>query len=151
MRFRYLQDPLFLASLILYAVNRWFLKRAVASAFLHDHLNDLLCIPFWVPIMLWAMRKGGLRNDNAPPRSYEILVPLVVWSLTFEVLLPRLGPFQHLAHADPFDVLAYAVGALIAAVFWRLWYAGDGWVRHEQARVRAMSPAHPGAPGTGRP
>jgi hypothetical protein len=120
MPFRYLRDPLFLFCLGLYFVNRWVLKPHLPVAFFRDHLNDLICIPFWLPIMLWAMRRLGLRRDDRPPHWYEILVPLLIWSWLFEVLLPGLGPFRGVAVADPADVLSYTAGALLAAIIWRL-------------------------------
>jgi hypothetical protein len=122
MPFRYLRDPLFLFCLALYFVNRWVLKRLPPGGFFHDSLNDLICIPFWVPIMLWLMRLARLRDNDAPPQWYEILLPVLVWSAVFEVLLPGLGRFRHLAVADPADILCYVAGALIAALFWKAWY-----------------------------
>src|SRR4051794_10093650 len=111
MRFRYLRDPVFLFALALYFANRWVFKRLTNCGFCHESLNDLLLIPFWVPIMLWAQRRAGLRSNDWPPQWYELLVPLVVWAALFEVLLPSLPAFRHLAIADPSDVLWYTVGA----------------------------------------
>ena len=122
MPFLYLKDPLFLTCLVLYFANRWLLKPLFPSGFVHAYLNDLICIPFWVPIMLWMMRKAGLRTDDAPPQWYEILLPLLVWSAVFELLIPQLGPFRRLAVSDPGDILAYTSGALFGALFWRAWY-----------------------------
>ena len=56
--------------------------------FVHHHLNNLICIPFLVPIMLYAERKLGVRRHDAVPQWYEVLIPIVVWSLVFEDLLP---------------------------------------------------------------
>ena len=55
MRYGYLKDPLFLFCLLLYGVNRWILKPYVPNGFSQNFLNDLICIPFWVPIMLLLM------------------------------------------------------------------------------------------------
>ena len=55
---------------------------------MHDHLNDLICIPFWVPIMLWGQRRLGLAGVDRPPMASEILLPLFVWSWFFEMILP---------------------------------------------------------------
>jgi hypothetical protein len=46
-------------------------------------------------------------------------VPLVLWSIVFEIVLPPLGPFRGIAIANPVDVLCYAAGALVGAAFWR--------------------------------
>lgn len=122
MSFRYLRDPLFLGCLVLYFVNRWGLKRLWPHGFFHTSLNDLMCLPFWVPIMLWLMRRTGLRTDDAPPRWYEVLIPLLLWSWVFELWLPFTRPFQHLATSDPADILWYALGGLLASLFWRWYY-----------------------------
>jgi len=126
MRFRYLRDPLFLFCLALYFVNRLVLKPYLPEGMLRDFaynsLNDVICIPFWVPIMVWMMRKARLRMVDAPPLAAEILVPVLLWSWFFELILPQIGPFRHIAVGDPHDVFCYTVGALFAALFWRAFY-----------------------------
>ncbi len=117
-RFLYLRDPLFLACLVLYFVNRWILKAIWTGGFVHDHLNDLICIPFWVPIMLWGQRRLGLRESDGPPLGSEIVLPLFVWSWEFEFLLPRSGLVGDRAGADYRDILYYSLGAALAASFW---------------------------------
>ncbi len=130
MRFRYLRDPLFLFCLALYFVNRWALKPLSPHPFFHSYLNDLICIPFWVPIVLFALRKLRLRRDDRVPQSYEILIPLVIWSLVFELLLPSMGPFAGVAFTDHLDVLCYALGAAFASAFWGAWYAKTAGTAH---------------------
>jgi hypothetical protein len=122
MRFKYLADPLFLFCFTLYFVNRCVLKPHFHNAFLHDSLNDVICIPFWIPIMLFIMRKMRLRKDDAPPRGSEILIPLILWSWFFEAYLPFVPFFKHLATSDYQDILRYTEGALFAASFWNIWY-----------------------------
>lgn len=122
MPFAYLRDPLFVISVGAYFVNRFAVKPHTDGGFAHDHFNDLICIPFWVPIMLWLQRRIGLRPVDAPPHCHEIVIPLVVWSWTFEFLLPRTGWFAAWCVADYRDIIYYAAGATAAAVFWRFWY-----------------------------
>ena len=121
MRFRYLRDPLFLLCVATYFVNRLMFKSLWKDGFAHEHLNDLICIPFWVPIMLFAQRRLGLRDD-APPRAGELVIPLVLWSWVFEILLPAIDGLGDRFVADHLDIVSYAVGALAAGVFWRWWY-----------------------------
>lgn len=125
MQFKYLRDPLFLTCFAAYFVNRWLLKPLFVGGFFHNSFNDLICLPFWVPVMLWAMRKIGARRDDAPPRAHEILLPLIIWSAVFEIYLPRLQLFSRTAHADVNDITFYALGALGAALFWQFYYARD--------------------------
>lgn len=122
MRFLYLRDPLFLVCVLTYFVNRWMLKAIWETGFVHAHLNDLICIPFWVPIMLWGQRLVGWRSTDGPPRATEVVIPLVVWSWVFEVILPQTQMFGGLCVSDHLDVLYYSVGAAGAALFWGWWY-----------------------------
>lgn len=122
MRFRYLCDPLFLVCLVAYFVNRWLIRPAVGNGFWHSHFNDFICIAFWVPIMLTGMRLLHLRRHDDPPLPSEILVPLLLWSVVFEVLLPSSVHFRAVSYADPQDVVWYVAGALGAALVWRLTY-----------------------------
>jgi hypothetical protein len=130
MKFAYVRDPLFLASVAAYFLNRFVLKAIWTDGFLHEHFNDVLCIGFCVPPMLCAMRRLGLRRHDEPPGAMEIIVPLVIWSALFEIVLPATNTFERWTYADPGDVLWYAVGGLAASLFWTWWYAGDERLRH---------------------
>lgn len=115
MPFLYLRDPLFLLCVATYFVNRLVLKKMWTSGFVHEHLNDLICIPFWVPIMLFVQRHFGLRAHNGRPKASELVIPLVIWSWVFEIILPRTALFGHRCVADYLDIMYYALGALLAA------------------------------------
>lgn len=122
MGFRYLRDPLFLVSVVLYVVNRFVFKPLWPDGFFHDHLNDVLCIPFWVPVMVWIERHLSLRTHDGPPEVAEVVVPLLLWSWLFEIVLPRTEWFGPYCVADHLDVLSYAAGALAAMTFWHVRY-----------------------------
>lgn len=115
-RFRYLRDRLFLASCALYAGNRWFLRPHVRGGFFHNHFNDLLLIPCALPPLLWMQRKLRLRENDEMPSTGELVLYVIVWSVLFEVLGPRLMPH---AVGDLCDVVAYVVGAVFAGLWWR--------------------------------
>ncbi len=121
MKFRFLLDPLFVFCFVLYFVNRLLLKPYVPNTFSQNYLNDLILIPFWLPIMLFTMRLVRLR-DTRPPRVHEVLIPLVLWSVWFEFILPYTAAFKGLSIADPYDILFYGLGALASILFWKLWY-----------------------------
>jgi hypothetical protein len=121
-RFGYLRDPLFVACLLVYFVNRWVLKAFWETGFFHEHLNDLICIPFWVPIMLWGQRRFGLRESDGPPLAGETMIPLFVWSWLFEIVIPRSGVLGERAVSDYMDIFYYSLGALLACAFWTWWY-----------------------------
>jgi hypothetical protein len=97
-------------------------KPLSSVAFFHNHLNDLLCVPFWVPIMLVGLRRLGLRTHDGRPNASEIIVPLIIWAAVFEIFLPTWGPLKDVAFADFRDVFFYTLGASIAAFFWAKYY-----------------------------
>lgn len=89
-----------------------------AAKGVYPAVNDLLCIPIFVPLMVFGLRRLGARPDDGPPRAHEILIPLLSWGYLFEVLLPRTDTFGRLTTADPADFLAYTIGAGAAAAYW---------------------------------
>jgi hypothetical protein len=114
-RFGYLRDGLFLAACALYAVNRWILKPLVPGGFFGWWFNDLLLIPAAAPVCLWMERGFGVRKNDAPPTAGEIAFLLVLWSVLFEWVAPRLLPW---ATGDHRDVVAYAIGGCLAWAWW---------------------------------
>jgi hypothetical protein len=130
--FRYIFDPLFVASLATYAVNRFILKPHFQLPFLHEHLNDLLCIPVWVPIGLFIERLLKLRTHDDPPQLAEILIPVVIWGWLFEVFLPTNALGRSWCTADPADITSYIIGAIAATLFWN---------RRSLAQDRTVSPS----------
>ena len=120
-KFKYLLDPLFLFSLILYSMNKSsFLKFGFWNyKFCTYYLNDLLLVPVVVPIILYFSRVFKLRDIYSPPTFLEIIVPLTMWSIAFELI----GPFCFgKGTSDPLDVLAYCLGGLIS---WLIWNQDD--------------------------
>ena len=115
-RFRYLFDPLCLGGCALYVLNRWGLKPHTHLALFRFWFNDALLIPCALPLMLQVHRWLGLRTHDQAPTSGEILGHLVVWSILFEVIGPH---WIRRATADPLDMLAYAIGASLAWIWWR--------------------------------
>ena len=125
--FGYLRDKLFLLACSLYALNRWGLKPRVHSAFLHDHFNDVLLIPCALPVLLLLQRLLKLREHDLPPTPGEIALYLVVWSILFEVIGPRIMPH---AVGDPWDVVSYFAGGILAGVWWHRDALLARWAHH---------------------
>ena len=114
-RFGYLRDPMFLVAASAYAVNRWLLKPLLPSAFLHGHFADLLLIPAALPVVLWLQRLTGLRQHDLAPSWAEMILHLAVWSLICEFIGPH---WLHHGTGDVWDVVAYAVGGVVACLWW---------------------------------
>ncbi len=122
MPFAYLRDPLFLTCFALYWLNRVVVKPLPHPAFFHEHFNDLICIPFFVPILLFVARICRLRPHDGPPQAHEVVIPLVVWSILFEIVFPSHPFWSHWVTGDPYDILYYSIGACAALWFWRYRY-----------------------------
>lgn len=113
--FKYYRDPLFLTGCMAYAVNRWLVKPHVHRRFFHDHFNDCWLIPCALPLVLWLHRRWGLREHDDSPRISEIITHLIFWSLLFKGVGPTIYAG---ATADPWDVLCYWGGGLLAWLWW---------------------------------
>lgn len=116
-RFAYARDPLCLAACACYGLNRWVLPLALKGVFLRGYFDDTLLIPAALPLLLLLQRRLGLRTTDARPQWGEILLHVVVWSVAAELVAPHL--FAH-ATGDPWDVAAYAGGALVSGLLWQL-------------------------------
>lgn len=114
-RFGYCRDPLFIVGCIAYATNRWLIKPHVPGGLFHSYFNDFWLIPCALPLILWLHRRLGLRANDAYPTFAEVVGHLAFWSLLFEWIGPRF-----MAHptGDAGDVVAYALGALGAVLWW---------------------------------
>lgn len=114
-RFGYIRDPLFLAATGAYALNRWLLKPWVESPFLRGQMADLLMVPAALPLLLWIHRGLALRRHDLPPTWMEIVSHTALWAWLCEFAGPR---WLHVGVADPWDVVAYAVGGCAAWLWW---------------------------------
>lgn len=125
--FRYVRDSICLVSLALYAGNRLLLKPHLPPHewFFRGHFNDLLLVPAVLPLFLATYHWLGLRPHHRPPSAREILAHVVMWSLFFEELGPQ---WLHRSTGDPWDILAYALGGVIA---WALWHRLPLWRREK--------------------
>jgi hypothetical protein len=115
-RFTYVGDPIFLICCALYATNRWLVKPHVHAVFFHSWFNDLLLIPCALPPLLLIHRWLKLRAHDEPPTAWEIAGHLIGWSVLFE----WIGPHIMRTTGDPWDVVAYTVGAVAAFCCWRM-------------------------------
>ena len=115
--FGYARDPVCVVACACYGVNRWLLPAAFRGAFMRNYFSDVLLIPAALPLVLWLQRRLGLRPADAKPQWSEIGLHLVVWSVAAELIAPH---FFSRAAGDPWDVAAYAVGAFVSGLIWRL-------------------------------
>ena len=114
--YRYVLDPLCAASCALYALNRWVIKPHSSIEFFHSWFNDMLLIPCALPPVLLLHRWLRLRDHDRPPTAFEVAGHWLGWSVLFEVICPRFMPHTT---GDPWDVAAYAVGAIVAFLWWQ--------------------------------
>jgi len=114
-RFGYVRDPVCLVACTCYAANRWLIPIALKGIFLRGYFSDVLLIPAALPPVLRLHRWLGLRAGDAPPRWGEIALHVAVWSVAAELVAPH---FFHRATGDPWDVVAYAGGAIVSGLLW---------------------------------
>ena len=117
-KFRYAADPLCIAAVALYVIQRWIFPHPA----LRGWFSDFLFLPAAVPVFLWMERKLGLRMHDRKPSLAEVGGLFLVWSLAAEGIAPLL--FQNCT-ADPLDIVAYAAGGLFALGWWTWFFRQD--------------------------
>ncbi len=101
-----------------------------------NHLNDLLCIPLVGVLSLhgtWALKGDRTWRAN----GYHVLALVIIFSLYFELYLPRVQPRYT---GDLWDVACYVLGGLVFLGLQRLeWWpaSGPGLGKHFGCRGRA--------------
>lgn len=112
--------------MVLYCLGRWVLRpHHIGGWMVHDYLNDLLCLPLFLPVILGLQARLGIRRHHRPPTMLEILHNWLIFSIVFELVLPRLSLFNSVA--DPWDCVAYLAGGIAAWLVWK-WKARS-WPR----------------------
>lgn len=142
-KFKYLLDPLFLFSLTLYSINKssFLGSKFWSCKFCNYYLNDLLLVPVLVPIILFFSRIFKFRNDYSPPIFLEIIVPLAIWSIAFELI----GPFYFgKGTSDPLDVFAYCLGGLTSWIIWNRGNLLNLLLNTEWSSIRRLIPYNKG-------
>ena len=110
--------------MMIYVLNRWVLKpNHIGGWLVHDYLNDLLCLPIFLPIILRLQSALGIRRHNLPPTFFELIHNWVIFSVLYYFVFPRLSAFSSVA--DPWNSVAYLIGGVAAYVWWRYFYPGD--------------------------
>jgi hypothetical protein len=140
-RFRYCADPACISAGVIYVIGRWMLRPyGIGGDLLSGYLNDLLCLPLFLPLILYVQRRLGLRQHDLPPRMWEIIQHWLIFSLVFEIILP-LSPHLFRTTRDPLDSLAYLAGGLMAWLWWRL-SSDSGAARfcRDQSRASILVP-----------
>ncbi|WP_187263409.1 magnesium citrate secondary transporter [Pontibacter beigongshangensis] len=103
-----LRHPFFLLCFFLFLLNQVLELSGIFLWPLHTHLDDLLCLPLALTVVLAAERWYFKRPGFVLPVSY-ILSAFAVFAVVFELLLPL---FFTRYTADALDVQAYAAGGL---------------------------------------
>ncbi|MCJ8163745.1 hypothetical protein MKJ04_02760 [Pontibacter sp. E15-1] len=105
---RSLLHPFFLSCLLLFCLNQGLEQAQVYIWPLHTHLDDLLCLPITLQLVL-VVQRAYFRNPAMVLPRWQVVFAWAAFSVCFELLLPLYKP---LYTADALDVAAYAFGGL---------------------------------------
>lgn len=108
-----LRHPFFLIFFALFCLNQFLEQVQVYVWPLHAYLDDLLCLPISLQIIL-AVQRAYFKNPAMVLPVQHIAFAVAAYSVCFEWLLPRYEPVYT---SDPWDVLAYAIGAFVFHAF----------------------------------
>lgn len=118
--FTYLTDPIFILCLFLYLINKFLIIQFHnLNIFFLCYYNDILLIPCCLPPLLFVMYKIELRRNHFPPTVIEVIVPLVIWTLSFEIIAPF---YFKKGTSDIGDAIAYWLGGFFCWFVWNYKY-----------------------------
>lgn len=139
-QFRYVLDPLCLTAAVVYLAHRWWLAPAGwSNEWARAYLNDVLCLPLFLPVILLLLRWTRVRKHDGPPTLWEVLHHWLIFAVVYELVLPRFPSVWH-TNADAWDVVAYLAGGLLAWTWWQCGWRAR-WRRHTISTVAASEPS----------
>ncbi|RDV14363.1 hypothetical protein DXT99_14660 [Pontibacter diazotrophicus] len=104
-----LQHPLFIICILLFCLNRALEQAQLYVWPLYAYLDDLLCLPLTLGLIL-TVQRVYFQNQTIVIPVRHIVFAVAAFSVCFELLLPLYKP---LYTADVLDVMAYTLGAFI--------------------------------------
>jgi len=108
-----LRHPLFLLCLSLFCLNQALERAQVYIWPLHTHLDDLLCLPLTLRMVL-AVQHLYFRDSGMVLPVRHVVFAVAAYSVCFELLLPLYKPIYT---ADVLDVLAYMLGGALFHIY----------------------------------
>jgi hypothetical protein len=104
-----LLHPVFIASVLLAAINQLLERNGIFLPFIHSYLDDLLCFPIVLTVGLAGYRL--LYSDNSYTLGpWQVWPVVVLYAVMFEWVLPSTSPVYT---QDALDVVAYVVGTVV--------------------------------------
>ena len=86
-------------------------------------------------MILYAQHIIGLRKLAEYPRVWEIAQNWAAFTIVFQLVIPRF-PKTFTTAGDPYDILAYLAGGIIAGFCWTRMESGSRSRGHEQINRR---------------
>lgn len=100
---------IFIILVITFILNQLIEFLGIKLLFFHSYLDDLLCFPIILSVILFIHRQWRLKNKYFILPISHIIVSVFVFVIIFELLLPCISlKFT----ADIFDIVAYVVGSI---------------------------------------
>jgi hypothetical protein len=93
----------------LYGIVRILRAKHIIIPWINGYLNDGLCLPIILPVILWGIKKWKIKKGEYSFTIYHILFAAGYISYIFEFYLPK-----HNSHftADPWDIFCYFLGGI---------------------------------------
>lgn len=94
---------------LIFGLNQVVELSGIALPILHEYLDDVLCLPIVLSVILVIHRRFRLQSSEYILPFSHVLLSLLVIATLFEAVLP-IASSRFVG--DPIDVLAYILGAL---------------------------------------
>ena len=105
-----LKHPLFISSVLVYAVLLVMKKTGVYVPFISDYLADFLVMPVVLSVAMFGVRRTGEGRTQYRFAWWHVAGAVVLYGFLFEWAFPMI---TDRFTADPWDLLAYAAGGVL--------------------------------------
>lgn len=105
---------IFIILCITFILNQLIELFGIKLFFFHSYLDDLLCFPIILSLILLIQRKWRIKSDYFILPKSHIILSVFVFIIIFELILPRISIKYT---ADIFDVIAYVLGSIFFLKF----------------------------------
>ena len=108
------QIILFSICFILFIANQILEKLGIFIPILNSYLDDLLCFPIVLSIILFIHRRWRVKNNKYTLPFQHVLIAVILFILIFEIALPIVSD-KYIA--DIKDVLVYLIGVTFFLIY----------------------------------
>lgn len=104
----------FLILVVIFLSHQFLEKKGIHFTFIDSYLDPLLCMPFFLSLILWQNKVLIYKNIHYVLPKILLIASTILISIIAEIIFPLLQP-QFIS--DYWDILCYIIGTVYFQLF----------------------------------